>query len=112
MDFVASYHWLHITLNGCTDTLAAMTDVNDAIIICNCQLNMNNLGHEWSVVALGPDIVRLCYIEATRRFHGRRQQDRANTPASTPQQYFHRTSFTIAFITDRLSEMKPTFSPM
>ena len=82
------------------DIPTAMTDVNDVIsTIDERQLNMNNLGHE-------------CYSRAydcqtLLDANG----DSTNTPAGTPQQYFHRT-FMIPFITDLLSEMKPLCSPM
>ena len=82
------------------DVPTAMTDVNDVIsAIDECQLNMNNLGHEWYSRAYD----RHTLLDATG--------DSTNNPAGTPQQYFHIT-FTIPFITDLLSEMKPLFSPM
>ena len=47
-------------------------------------------------------------VRRNRRFNDRRQVNHANTPAAARQHYFHRT-FTIPFITDLLSEMKPLF---
>ena len=103
---------LSISLQGRSmDILTAMTDVKHVIsAIEKCQINMDNLGAEWyaqalclseSVFAPQPEIPRI----------GRRQQNRANTPAATPQQYFHRT-VTIPFIDHLLTEMKTRFSPM
>ena len=45
MDFVSFYHLVLV----CMDIPTAMTDVNDVIsAIGECQLNTNNLGHEWN----------------------------------------------------------------
>ena len=79
-----------------------MTDINDVTSsIDECQLNMNNLGHEWYSRAYDCQTL----LDATG--------DSMNTPgpAGTPQQFFHRT-FTIPFTTDLLNEMKHLFSPM
>ncbi len=101
---------LSISLKGrCIDILTAMTDVNYVIYIFaidECQFNMNRLGHEWYTRAYVSD-----YVRRNRRSHEWRQLYRANTPAATPQQYFHRT-FTFPFITYLLTEMKPLFTPM
>ena len=51
------------------------------------------------------------FVRRKRKFHEWRQLYHGNTPAATPQPYFHIT-FTIPFITDLQSEMKPLFSPM
>ena len=79
------------------DIPTAMTDENYVIsAIDECQLNMNNLGHEWYSRAYHFQTL----LDATG--------DSTNTPAGTTQQYFDRT-FTISFITALLSEMKPLF---
>ena len=81
------------------DILTAMIDVNDFILSATdeCQLNVNNLGHEWHT--------RACDYQTTLDATGDVTSAREHPTATL----FFRRIFTIQFITNLLSEMKPIF---